>query len=84
MIMTLVIFAHPHLDKSHVNKAWLKEIKRHPEKITVHDLYASYPDWQIDVQREQELAEKHDRMIFQFPFYWYSSPPLLKNGWMMY
>lgn len=79
MRKTLVLVAHPDLSKSRVNKAWLEEIKNYPDKIMVHDLYAAYPDWQIDVPKEQALAEQHDRIIFQFPFYWYSSPPLLKK-----
>jgi putative NADPH-quinone reductase len=79
MMKTLVIVAHPNLNTSRVNKTWLEEVKKYPDKITVHDLYASYPDWRIDVQREQELAMQHERIIFQFPFYWYSSPPLLKK-----
>lgn len=37
------------------------------------------PDEKIDVQTEQKLVEDHDRIIFQFPFYWYSAPPLLKK-----
>ncbi|MCA0754241.1 NAD(P)H-dependent oxidoreductase [Paenibacillus sp. N4] len=76
---TLVLVAHPNLNNSRVNKSWLREIKNYPDQITVHDLYAAYPDWRINVQNEQELAMKHDRIIFQFPFYWYSSPPLLKK-----
>lgn len=42
-------------------------------------MYANYPHWQIDVQKEQRLVLLHDRIIFQFPFYWYSSPSLLKK-----
>ncbi len=38
-----------------------------------------YPDFIINVKREQELVENHDNIIFQFPLYWYSSPSLLKK-----
>jgi len=79
MTKILVLVAHPNLDKSRVNKAWLQEIRKYPDMITAHELYSSYPDWKINVLREQALAEQHDRIIFQFPFYWYSSPPLLKK-----
>lgn len=75
---TLVILAHPNIERSRVNRRLIQEIRNHPE-ITVHELYASYPDWIIDVPREQELLEKHDRIVFQFPLYWYSTPPLLKK-----
>jgi putative NADPH-quinone reductase len=47
--------------------------------VTIHQLYAAYPDFRIDVKREQELLSLHDRMILQFPLYWYSTPALLKQ-----
>ncbi|MCM3631211.1 NAD(P)H-dependent oxidoreductase [Paenibacillus glycanilyticus] len=81
MRKSLVIVAHPNLDNSRVNKIWLNELTQYPDLITINDLYANYPDFQINVMREQQLVEQHDRIIFQFPFYWYSSPPLLKK-WM--
>jgi len=74
----LVILAHPKIAESRINRRLIEEVRKHPE-ITVHELYPSYPDWNIDVPREQELLEKHDRIVFQFPLYWYSTPPLLKK-----
>ncbi|WP_242311979.1 NAD(P)H-dependent oxidoreductase [Bacillus cereus group sp. BfR-BA-01331] len=76
---TLVIIAHPNIEESRVNKRWLEEIKKHPEEFTVHEIYKRYPDWSFDIEYEQNLLLEHDRYIFQFPFYWYSSPPLLKK-----
>ncbi len=75
---TLVILAHPNIQGSRVNQRLIQQVRNHPE-ITVHELYSSYPDWIIDVPREQELLETHDRIVFQFPLYWYSTPPLLKK-----
>ncbi|MFP3125711.1 NAD(P)H-dependent oxidoreductase [Ectobacillus funiculus] len=74
----LVIVAHPNIEGSTVNRTWIKELKKHSE-ITVHELYKQYPDEKIDVEREQRLCEEHERIVWQFPFYWYSSPPLLKK-----
>lgn len=74
----LVIVAHPTIEKSVVNRTWLGELKKHPA-ITIHELYKQYPDGEIDIEREQRLCEEHDRIVWQFPFYWYSSPPLLKK-----
>ncbi|GEL76225.1 NAD(P)H oxidoreductase [Tenuibacillus multivorans] len=51
----------------------------HETNITLHEIYEDYPDWQIDVNKEQQLLLEHDRIIFQFPNYWYSYPPLLKK-----
>ncbi|MCA1055878.1 NAD(P)H-dependent oxidoreductase [Rossellomorea aquimaris] len=75
---TLVITAHPDLPNSTVNKAWKERLSEEPG-ITIHDLYETYPDKQIDVDREQQLLLSHERIVFQFPFYWYSSPSLLKE-----
>jgi glutathione-regulated potassium-efflux system ancillary protein KefG len=78
MSRTLVILAHPDLSRSRINAA-LAEAAREVEDVTVHDLYAVYPDFAIDVAREQQLLLEHDRIVLQFPFYWYSVPPLLKK-----
>lgn len=64
-----------------VFKRWTEEIRKHQEDkhITVHDLYATYPDGNIDISKEQALLLAHDRIVFQFPFYWYNTPALLKQ-----
>ncbi|BCG61610.1 hypothetical protein PUR_50350 [Paenibacillus sp. URB8-2] len=66
------------LANSVVNKMWVDRLHQE-EDVTVHDLYAEYPDKQINVEREQQLLLEHDRIVFQFPLYWYSSPSLLKE-----
>ncbi|NGZ75149.1 NAD(P)H-dependent oxidoreductase [Saccharibacillus alkalitolerans] len=76
---TLVIAAHPALDTSRLNRRWLEEIRKYPDRITVSSLYEKYPDSVIDIEAEQALAEAHDRIIFQFPFYWFNCPPLMKQ-----
>ncbi|MDM5201281.1 NAD(P)H-dependent oxidoreductase [Fictibacillus enclensis] len=75
---TLVIAVHPNMEGSLVNKTWMNRL-HDEEDVTVHDLYAAYPDGTIDVEREQKLLLAHDRIVFQFPLYWYSSPALLKE-----
>ncbi|MEW5592039.1 NAD(P)H-dependent oxidoreductase [Peribacillus frigoritolerans] len=75
----LVIVAHPNIEESRINKRWIEELKKYPQYFTVHELYKQYPDWDFDIEHEQKLLVNHDRYIFQFPFYWYSSPPLLKK-----
>jgi putative NADPH-quinone reductase len=76
---TLVILAHPNLENSRVNQRWKEELLQYPNDITIHEIYKEYPDWNIDVPREQNLMEAYDHVIFQFPLYWYSYPPLLKK-----
>jgi glutathione-regulated potassium-efflux system ancillary protein KefG len=47
--------------------------------VTVNDLYECYPDFDIDVPREQTLLEEHQLIVLQHPFYWYSTPAILKE-----
>ncbi|PQA60269.1 NAD(P)H-dependent oxidoreductase [Siphonobacter curvatus] len=76
---TLVIVIHPDLKHSVVNKRWIEELNKFPEQYVVHSLYESYPDEKIDVEAEQKMLEKYDKIIFQFPYYWFNSPPLFKK-----
>jgi putative NADPH-quinone reductase len=76
---TLVVVAHPDLGNSRINRTWLLHLQPHGEKVTVHELYKSYPDGKIDVAAEQKLLEAHDRIILQFPMFWFSTPALLKR-----
>lgn len=78
-MQTLIIVTHPHIEKSLVSKRWIAELNKHPEKYYVHELYKAYPDGKIDVEKEQRLIESFDRIVFQFPFYWFNCPPLLKQ-----
>ena len=75
---TLVIVSHPNLNSSRINKAWVEELQKH-DNIIMHQLYNVYPNEEIDVAHEQKLLEAYDRIIFQYPLYWYSTPPLLKK-----
>jgi glutathione-regulated potassium-efflux system ancillary protein KefG len=74
----LIIFAHPALQKSKIHKR-LTESLNNLSGITVNNLYENYPDFYIDVIREQQLLIEHDIIVWQHPFYWYSSPAILKE-----
>jgi glutathione-regulated potassium-efflux system ancillary protein KefG len=74
----LVLFAHPALEKSWVNRQLIQALDQ-IESITIHDLYQQYPTFHIDVKYEQKLLLEHDIIVFQHPFYWYSSPAILKE-----
>jgi len=76
---TLVIVIHPDMQKSVINKKWMETIKQYPDRYTVHPLYEVYPDSKINVEAEQQLIEQHDKIVFQFPFYWFNCPPLFKQ-----
>lgn len=76
---TLIIVIHPNMSESVINKRWIEELNKHPDKYQIHDLYKTYPDGIIDVNKEQQLIESFENIVFQFPLYWFSSPPLLKK-----
>lgn len=74
----LILFAHPLFEKSRIHNA-LSQVIGVSENIAFHDLYETYPDFNIRIQAEQELLLHYDIIIWQHPFYWYSIPPLLKQ-----
>lgn len=77
--MTTTVFAfHPDLKNgSRVNQT-LAQVARDAD-IQVRDLYALYPDFDIDVAAEQAALTEADRIVLQFPIYWYQTPALLKQ-----
>ncbi|MEK6190183.1 MAG: NAD(P)H-dependent oxidoreductase [Carnobacterium alterfunditum] len=75
---TLVIISHPEMMESGSQQYLLSSIPEGKD-ITIHHLESVYPDFNIDVEMEQALLKEHERIIFQFPFYWYSAPALLKK-----
>lgn len=74
----LVLFAHPAIHKSRVNRA-MAAAARKVEGVTFHDLYEAYPDFLIDVEAEQQRLLSHDVIVLQHPFYWYSTPAIMKE-----
>jgi len=74
----LIIFAHPALQKSRIHRRLTDSLKN-LHGITVNNLYENYPDFYIDIIREQQLLIEHDIIVWQHPFYWYSSPAILKE-----
>ena len=52
---------------------------REVEGITFVDLYAEYPRFDINIDREQQRLLDHDVVMFQFPLFWYSTPSLIKE-----
>ena len=74
---TTIFLFHPNLKNSTVNQALAQAAKE--AGFEVRDLYSLYPDEKIDVKAEQAALEGTDRIVLQFPMYWYSCPPLLKK-----
>ncbi|MBW6535737.1 MAG: NAD(P)H-dependent oxidoreductase [Mariniphaga sp.] len=76
----LIEFAHPAIQKSRINRQLIDMVKK-LDYVTVNDLYENYPDFFIDVKKEQQLLLNHDIIIWHHPFYWYSAPAILIE-WM--
>lgn len=74
----LVLAAHRAPEESRINRAGITALKS-IAGVTVHELKREYPDHQIDVEREQALLMEHDAIVLMFPFWWYSSPAILKD-----
>jgi glutathione-regulated potassium-efflux system ancillary protein KefG len=78
MARLLILFAHPALEKSRIHRQLIRNVPQLPG-ITFHDLYEAYPTFNINVQHEQALLAAHDIIVWQHPFFWYSTPALLKQ-----
>lgn len=74
----LILFAHPALQKSRVNKRLIRYV-HDIENVTFHDLYEAYPDLHIHVAYEQNLLERNDIIVFHHPVFWFSTPAILKE-----
>ena len=73
-----ILFFHPLSHKSRINRVLIQSVKD-LEGLTLKHMYDLYPDFHIDVKAEQQDLLDHDVIIWQHPFYWYSSPSLLKE-----
>jgi len=74
----LILFAHPALEKSRVNRVLIRPIQA-MDGVTFHDLYEEYPDFDINVKREQQLLLDHSIVVFHHPLFWYSMPSILQE-----
>lgn len=77
--MKTTVFAfHPDLaNGSRINASLAKAASE--AGFEVRDVYSLYPDFKIDVAAEQAALEATERIVLQFPIYWYQTPALLKQ-----
>jgi glutathione-regulated potassium-efflux system ancillary protein KefG len=76
----LILFAHPAFHKSRINKKLIARVEN-LKSVTVNNLYDNYPDFFINVKKEQKLLEENDVIVWHHPFYWYSAPAII-HEWM--
>ena len=74
----LIQLYHPLYHRSKVNRELIMAVED-LEGVSVRVMYDLYPNFHIDVNKEQDLLQEHDIVIWQHPFFWYSSPSLLKE-----
>jgi len=74
-----IILAHPRFDQSYANKEIIRQMDLQMPEVEVRDISKLYPDFRIDAETEQKVLEQSDVIVFQFPWWWYSSPAILKH-----
>lgn len=76
---TVVIMSHPNLVDSRLNKA-LYNAALGIESVSVRHIEAlyGYDTRAIDVGNESEIIKNAERIVFQFPMFWLSTPPMMK------
>nr|WP_205395788.1 NAD(P)H-dependent oxidoreductase [Streptococcus lutetiensis] len=75
---TTVFVFHPELENgSRINANLAKAASE--AGFEVRNVYHMYPDFKIDVAAEQAALKESDRIVLQFPIYWYQTPALLKQ-----
>jgi hypothetical protein len=62
MPRVLILFAHPALEKSRVNRRLAAAVSG-LAGVTLHDLYEAYPHFDVEVRREQRLLLEHDVLV---------------------
>lgn len=77
MNKTLILLFHPDLNRSRANAALAAAAARLPG-VEIADMYALYPDGEIDADREVARLLSAGRIVLQFPIQWYATPPLLQ------
>ena len=72
-----LVAAHPNWNEARVNRR-LVAAAREVATVQVCDLFASYPDYCIDVPTEQARLQQAQLVVLLHPVQWYSMPALLK------
>lgn len=76
----LIVSGHTDLANSSVaNKAILEELQKILPGAEYDFLDELYPDYKIDIKKEQEKLVKADIIVLQFPVFWYQCPSLMRK-----
>lgn len=72
-----LVAAHPQWRHSRVNRL-LRDAALQQPRVQLCDLYARYPDFHIDREREQAELQSARLLVFLHPIHWYAMPALMK------
>jgi len=75
----LIVSGHNNLNQSFANKIILEKLQHLLPQAEFDFLDKLYPDYRIDVDKEQQRLIKADVIVLQFPFFWYGMPSILKK-----
>lgn len=75
----LIISGHPNLKNSVANKVILAELAKSLPQAEIRLLDELHKNYAFNIQAEQEAVLKADVIVWQFPFYWYAMPALMKK-----
>jgi glutathione-regulated potassium-efflux system ancillary protein KefF len=78
--MITLIYAHPYAQHSKPGRSLLASVRGLPH-LEIRELYEMYPDFHIDIKKEQDQLLKSDLIVLQTPLYWYHTPALM-SLWM--
>lgn len=74
----LILQAHTTPQRSRIHRHLARAVSGLP-RVRTHDLYANYPDFDIDAVSERGLLTTTDLLVLQHPIQWYGAPALLKE-----
>ncbi|ASK27892.1 NAD(P)H-dependent oxidoreductase [Neisseria chenwenguii] len=77
--MTLIVCAHPDFNASVANKAVIETVANSGLNAEIRQLAELYPDFRIDAEAERQALLRHQTVVFQYPFFWYNMPAILKH-----
>ncbi len=71
-----LIYSHPYPNRSRAGRSLLSAVSG-LDGVKVRSLYERYPDFAIDVAREQALISEAELLVWQHPLFWYGVPALM-------
>ena len=75
----LIVSGHTDISKSRANKLIIANLKKSFPNAEFNSLIELYPNYQFNIEVEQEKLKKADLIILQFPLFWFSCPSIMRK-----